>query len=454
MWIPDLTGRGGPRYAAIADAIVQAVRAGVLAAGERLPAQREVARQLGVNLTTVTRAYALAAEMGVVSGEIGRGTYVRLLPDSGRMPWPSEGERDAVDLSSNFPYPAAGAEELAQALDDLRGGRRAADLLRYQPAGASPSHLAAGRAWLAALGMDVPADSLLLTSGAIHAVFLCLLALTRPGDRILVEELTSPALIGACNALGLRAEGLTLDAEGIRPAALDAALRREKARAVVLVANLQNPTLSVMSADRRRDIAEVVRRHQSMIIEDDAYGALLPAEQRPPPVATFAPERSCYATSLSKAVAPGLRIGFLKTPPALRGAVQSALRINTWMISPLLGHIASRWITDGTAANLAVRQRAAAGHRQQLAAEALRGFDLRGHPCALHVWLRLPEPWRADEFTAYLQERGVTVLSSGLMVVDTGLRPAAIRVSLCNVESEDRLRHGLTMVADVLNGRA
>ncbi|HZH44108.1 MAG TPA: PLP-dependent aminotransferase family protein [Lysobacter sp.] len=453
MWTPDLQSRPGPRYVALADAIAVAVRSGELAPGARLPPRRALARRLGLNLTTVSRAYDLAAEMGLVSGEVGRGTFVRLLPDPGRVPWPAPDATARVDLSSNFPFPAASAAELARALAPLAHGRGAMDLLRYEPSGALPAHRDAGRAWLAGLGVDAPSDRLLITSGAIHAIFVTLLALTRPGDRVLVEDLTSPALIGACNVLGLRAEGIALDAEGMRPDALAAALARDRAKAVVLVPNLQNPTLAVMSRKRRHALVELARRHAVTLIEDDAYGALLAPDERLPPLAALAPERVCYTTSLSKAVAPGLRIGFLLVPAALQAAALSALRVSTWMTSPLLAHVAASWIGDGTAAALAARQREVAARRQALAAQRLAGFERLAHPRALHVWLRLPEPWRADEFAAYVQARGVDVLASGSMAVDPGLRPAAVRISLCNVESEERLDHGLRTVAQALGGR-
>lgn len=451
MWTPDISGRRGPRYAVLADAIAEAARDGRLPPGTRLPPQRTLARLLGLNPTTVTRAYTLAAEMGVVTGEVGRGTYVRLLPDAGRVPWPGGGSAGTIDLANNFPLPAAGPAELERAFAALRGPA-AADLLRYQPGGAHPAHLAAGAAWLAGLGLEVPAERLLLTAGAIHGVFLCLLALCRPGDRVLLEELASPALIGICNTLGLRSEGLAMDGDGVLPDALEAALGRGAARAAVLVPTLQNPTLAVMPPGRRADIVRVLRRHRVMAVEDDAYGALLPPGERPPPLAALAPEQVCYVTSLSKAVAPGLRVGFAAVPPALAAAALSALRVTTWMGSPLPGQVAARWIADGTAERLAARQREAAAARQDLARRLLPGAAFRAHPGALHLWLRLPEPWRAEEFAAHLRARGVEVLPAGAMAVEAGLRPAAVRVSLCN-EPEERLARGLELVAGALAGR-
>jgi DNA-binding transcriptional MocR family regulator len=450
MWTPDLTRRTGPRYAALAEAIAEAVRAGRLQAGARLPTQRALAHALGLNLTTVTRAYALATEMGVVTGEVGRGTYVRTLPDMGRVPWPAGGTSSVVDMGSNFPSQTAGAAELTKALASLKGAL-ASDLLRYQTSEGRPDHRAAGTAWLDHLGLTVAADRLIVTSGTIHGVFICLLALCRPGDRVLVEELTSPAVIGACNTLNLRLEGVSIDEDGMLPEALGQALGRGPARAVILVPSLQNPTLALMPASRREVIAKVLRRRSVTAIEDDAYGALLTSEERPAPLASFAPDRVCYVTSLSKAVAPGLRVGWLSTPPSIRHSALDALRVSTWMTSPFAAHVAARWIEDGTALALAAQQRAEAARRQELALSVLGEFTMRTHPGALHVWLKLPEPWRSEEFTAYAAQHGAGVLSSEATAADSGVCPSAVRVSLCNDEFA-RLKVGLRILSDILCG--
>jgi DNA-binding transcriptional MocR family regulator len=268
---------------------------------------------------------------------------------------------------------------------------------------------------------------------------------------VLVEEFTSPAVIGACNTLHLRHEGVAMDEEGILPDALDGALGRGPARAVILAPSLQNPTLAVMLAGRREAIAKVLRRRSVTAIEDDAYGALLTPEERPPPLASLAPDRVCYVTSLSKAVAPGLRVGWLSTPPAIRRSALDALRVSTWMTSPFAAHVAARWVEDGTALALAARQRAECERRQDLAAAILGEFPMRAHPGAPHVWLKLPEPWRAEEFTAYAARHGAGVLSSEATAVDSGVRPSAVRVSLCN-DDFARLKVGLGILSDILCG--
>lgn len=442
----------GPKYAALAHAIAEAVRSGELLPGTRLPPQRTVAARLKLNLSTVSKAYELAAEMGAVAGEVGRGTFVRMLSVPERIPWPKTGGTGVLDLSSNFPFPSVAREELDSTFAALGSLPFSADLLRYHPSSAHPGHLAAGAAWMKHLGVETAAERILITSGAIHGVFVSLLAVARPGDLVLLEELGSPAIIGACRTLGLRVNALPLDAHGIRPDTLESLAVRERPKAIVVVPNLQNPTLGIMLPDRRRQIVEIARRHNFVIIEDEVYGPLLKPGERQTPLASLAPERTCFCTSLSKSVAPGLRVGFLLVPTSLKADALNAIRVSTWMTSPLLGQIAANWILDGTAQKLAARQRMITEKRQKIARQIMGDFDIVTHDASLHLLLKLPEPWRADQFAAHMLQQGVAVLPSSEMSADPGGRQNLVRLSLCTVDTESALQSALHSCRTVLLG--
>ena len=198
--------------------------------------------------------------------------------------------------------------------------------------------------------------------------------------------------------LRLRLRGLPLDAHGLRPDALEAACREGGMKALYLIPTLHNPTTAVMPEARRREIAEIARRHGLRIIEDDVHG-LLPTE-RPAPIATLAPELSYYLTSTSKTLAPGLRIAYVAAPPADVPRLAASLRATTWAVAPLTAAVASHWIRNGTADRILEARRQEARERQALARERLTGFDLDTKPEAYYLWLRLPEPWRSESFAA------------------------------------------------------
>ncbi len=448
MWLPDLQDRRGPRYVAIADALAEAVENGDLPPGTRLPPQRELAYLIGVNLTTVTRAYALARERGLLEGEVGRGTYIRSTPAGGPTPWPDERDDGGViDLSPNYPCRIIDDVMMAVALDGLAHRPGISRLMQYQAHSAHPSHQRAGARWLRRLGVETKPEDVLITSGALHGSFIALMAVARPGDLVLAEELTSPAIKGAASVLGVRLKGVPMDADGIVPEALEALLERENVRGLILVPNLHNPTTAVLPSARRSVIADLCERFDLAVIEDDVYGALLP--ERPRPLAALCPERVFYATSLSKAVAPGLRIGYMVAPAAWRPAVSSALRITTWMASPLMAELARQWIEDGTADAVVARQRRETGSRQRLIAEMLPNAELSAHPAGLNAWLRLPRPWRAGAFCFELLKRGVSVTPAESFAVDPGQAPQAVRLCLGAVEAP-ALRRGLEIVSGLL----
>src|SRR5206468_1294184 len=144
----------------------------------------------------------------------------------------------------------------------------------------------------------VTADRVLVSSGNQHGMTAVLAALLSPGDLVLTEALTYPGMKNLAGLLSLRLQGVALDEQGMRPDALAAACRARSPKAVYCVPTLQNPTTSIMSEERRRQIAAVAREHGVLIVEDDVHGRI--PERAPRPLSAFAPERAVYLTGMSK----------------------------------------------------------------------------------------------------------------------------------------------------------
>src|SRR5689334_8328676 len=163
MWMPNLEGRSGPKYRAIADAIDEDVKTGTLRPGCRLPPHRDLADHLGVTVTTITRAYAEAARRGLTSGFVGRGTFIR-----GSEVDDSRGE-DVFDLSINVLMP----DKEVAVLESRLFQRRVlpwTQLLGYVSPPGHLRHRQAMAAWLAHLGLPANPANVVLTSGAQHAM--------------------------------------------------------------------------------------------------------------------------------------------------------------------------------------------------------------------------------------------------------------------------------------------
>lgn len=446
IWRPRLSGRTGPRYLAIVEALAEDVARGELREGARLPTHRDLADSLRVTVGTVSRAYAEAARRGLVSGEVGRGTFVRGGTDEA-----GEDPSGVCDLSQNHPpEPAARPQRTAlrAALASLTAGPDLGLLLDYPAAGGSDEDREAGAAWIARTGLRVRPAEVLVCTGSQHGLTVVLATLLEPGDVLLTEALTYAGLQPVAGLLRLRLRGLPIDASGLRPDALEDACRDGGARALYLIPTLHNPTTATMPESRRREVAAIARAHGLAIVEDDVHG-LLPAE-RPAPVATLAPERAYYLTSTSKTLAPGLRIAYVAAPPDDVPRLAASLRATTWAVAPLTAAIASHWIRGGTADALVEARRQEARARQAIARERLAGADFDAQPEAYYLWLRLPEPWRAESFAAEARARGVRVTPAEAFGVGRAALPHAVRVCIGAARSRETLARGLETVAGLL----
>ncbi len=394
---------------ALAEALAEDVANGTLLEGTRLPPQRELAFRLGITVGTVSRALALAAERGLVSGEVGRGTYVRAHRPASPRPDPvnDRDDGDLIKLTVNAPPDPCYRTMLAEGLAEVAGGSGLDGLFAYGPKRGFADHRAAAAAWIGRVGVEASPEQIVITGGAHQAIVTVLAALARPGDPVLVETLSYAGVCHVAERLGLRPQGLAIDGEGLLPEAVEQAARGGRPRLLFVNPTAHNPTTATMSERRRRAIVACARHHDLIVIEDDVYGQL--PEHRPPPIAALAPERTIYISSASKSVAPGLRLGIVASPEPFQQRIAEAQHDLFLTCPPLMAELFRHWLSNGTADRLARQQRIEAAARQELARELLVGHDYHAQPTSYHLWLPLPPPWRTAEFTGALRERGVIV---------------------------------------------
>lgn len=407
-WIMDVRRGHGPVYAALADALEAAIRDGRLHPGDRLPPQRTVAARLGVDLTTVTRAYSLAKDRGLIEGAVGRGSFVRRLHEAD--------DPILVDLSMNLPPPPLGlnlAALLRETSDDILRTADASVLMAYSAGSGTLGQRLAGARWLAPTLGDISPDHLLIAPGAQAAVAATFSALLKPGDSVIVEALTYPGVIALARALGLVLVPCPTDADGLRPDALEALCAAHRPAAIYLIPSLQNPTTATLTIARREAVAAIARRFDAWIVEDDPYSLLTAAP--PPAVATYAPERTIHVATLAKTLTPGLRIAYVAAPPGCVVRIGEALRALAVMPAPLMTMVATRWIQEGVATTLLLGVRAEAAARRDLAARLLP--TALGGPETIHVWLPLADAKSEQALVAAAQARGLALVTSGSFAV-------------------------------------
>jgi DNA-binding transcriptional MocR family regulator len=445
--VPD----GRPRYRVIGEALAQAVLDGRLRADAKLPPLRVLADALSVTVGTVGRAYAEIERQGLVTSRVGDGTYV--LPPGERthkneFDNAPDGKPGLIDLSRNMHIPGEESALLGEALLRLGGDRRVLTQLgSYLPDTGLGRHREAGAQWIGLSGRDAVADHIVVSNGAQHALLCTMMATLRKDELIVSEHLTYPGLVAAARGLGVRLDGLAMDAQGLLPEALEEACSRQRVHALYCTPTLHNPTTGTMDLARRQAIADICLRHNVLIIEDDAHGVLVAPHL--PSLAQFAPSRTVTIGSLTKAVSAGLRVGFIAAPDHLVGRIASAVRTTCWMATPLTAEIGAGWILDGTAARLCTHQRAEISRRKALVEPTLTGLEARTDEGCYHYWITLPEPWRASELAAELETHGVVVKAAESFAVGRIGVPQCIRASVSG-PGDDALIEGFQRLADAL----
>ncbi len=439
-----------PIYRQIADLIAAKIARGELTAGERLPPQRDIARQAGVNLTTVTRAFADLQERGLVTSRPGRGSLVTERKAAAHFKSAPLDAQGYTDLSVNRPATTGYLDALAALLPRLPDDPRYPALQDFhEPEGPGWAREAVATWFGGLIGVAAP-ERVLVTNGAQHGLSCVLGAIARPGDVILADAVTYQGIGALCRSLDLALKPVAMDRAGMRPEAFAQACAEQAPRAVFLVPTLHNPTTITLAAERRRALAETARRHGVLLIEDDVYRPL--KDRAPEAFAASDPDITVHLGGFSKSIAPGLRFGAVLAPAPLVGDIAAMLRINCWSTGPLTALIAARMIEEGQVGQILEGQKREFEARQALVGAELTDFDLAQDPQAPHAWLHLPEPWHANAFVRAASQAGVGVLSGEAFAVSRNAVPHAVRINVGAARSRAQLREALVRLREVLRG--
>ncbi|QAY86645.1 aminotransferase-like domain-containing protein [Pseudomonas arsenicoxydans] len=435
------------RYKSLVDAFAADIRSGRLPPGTRLPTHRQLATTEKLALVTASRVYAELEAMGLVSGETGRGTFVRetSLPPSQGIHQPAVAV-GMVDLNFNYPSVPGQADLLRTALRQLALSGDLESHLRYQPHAGRLHERASIARHLLTRGLSVQAEQVLIVSGAQHGLAVTLMALLQPGEVIAADALTYPGFKVLAETLHLEVVPIPLTDQGPDLEALEKLCRSRSVRAVYTMPTLHNPLGWVMPADQRDRLVSIARTHDLHIIEDAAYAFL--AQDPLPPIAHLAPERTVYVSGFSKSVSTGLRVGFVAAPAHQVAALERTIRATTWNTPGVMTAIACAWIDDGTVSALEAQKRADAQARQALADTLLMGLHYIRHPSSYYIWLPLAEDARADQIAVALLREQVAVSTAEPFATSIHV-PHAIRLALGSVDM-DSLAAALVKVKRVV----
>lgn len=436
------------KYKQLVDQFAGDIQSGKLSAGTRLPTHRQLATSKGIALVTASRVYAELEAMGLVSGETGRGTFVRetILPHGHGIDQPPT-SIGMIDLNFNYPSLPDQTELLRTALRELASSGDLEALLRYQPHAGRANERATIAKHLENRDLHVEPDQVFIVSGAQHGLAVTAMSLLKPGDVVAVDALTYPGFKVLAETYRLELVPIPSLAQGPDLEAFRCLCEKRSVKAVYAMPTLHNPLGWVLSIEQREALVSIARKHKVIILEDAAYAFL--AENPPPPLASLAPELTVYISGLSKNIATGLRVGFVVVPSHWGAKIDRSIRVTTWNTPALLTGIVCNWIEDGTALRLEDEKRKDAALRQSIARKALEGLELIGHPSSYFLWLPLGEEVRADQVAMDLMKSNISV-SIAEPFATTAHVPHALRLALGSVEI-DVLRAALKKVRSVID---
>lgn len=446
-WRPDLSGTAGPKYLALASLLEADIQSGALKAGTKLPPQRELADFLDVNLSTISRAFKLCEQRGLLSASVGSGTFV----SSGATTEPilicGGGDPRIIEMGAIVPAVESN-NHVKQYMEQLLKRPDALNLLSYGAPEGTKRHREAGAAWMERSGLHTDSQHIILAAGGQNALTAALGALFERGDKVGTDPLTYPGVKTAAKMLGIhlvpvQSRNGEMTEEGIR-----FALRHENIKGIYVIPDFHNPTTHIMSAGTREMIARLARETGLLVIEDGLNDLL---EETPsPPIASFAPGHIVYLSSLSKTVSAGLRTAFIHAPDRHHQGLVTALYSMNISISPLLATVSAGLIEDGIADEIIAERKRKITERNLIVNEMLAGYAVAGTLTCPLRYLQLPDHFTGERFERCAEEAGVQVYGAERFAIGSGPAPRTARIAVTTPPTLETLAEGLRRLKKAL----
>ena len=454
IWPPSLTDVTGAKYLTLVHAIREAIAAGELAPGTRLPPVRNLAWDLNITPGTVARAYRRATDDGLLDASIGRGTYVaqtrksRQADQRESLHFGSTGSK--FDLRGSK-TPDLGQEQMIRDALTKVSASSVFDYADYPDPEHGKDVLAAVAGWLHYTDMDVSPDNIAITYGAQHAMIIALQTILKgPTPVIITDELVFPGLRHAANMLRAELVSIERDADGMLPDAVEKACRKHGPQVLISSFNVHSPTAQTTTLERRVALARIAAKYELQIIDDDAFGI---AATDIPSMQSIAPDWVWYIGALSKSVSTGLRIGYLVTPSGFGEAARTNVLSNHYGVSQIICDLATEIITSGAAERVRNDMIAFNDRRSKMAANILGKWHMNWNPHVPFIWLYMPQGWRASSFQRACEQKNVLIRPADEFALMNGKAPNAARVTFGAKLSDAQFEDALKTIAGILESR-
>lgn len=446
-WKPNINNKKGPLYKVLAHLLKEDIRNGVLKSGDKLPPQRELADFLDVNLSTISRTFKLCEQKGLISGETGRGTYISSDANVNTTLLDPANAKNLIEMGATYP-PYEQNKYVIKFIENMLRKPNAHKFLEYSSPCGTFAQKSSGVKWLKKLNLNFTEENILLACGGQNALCAVLSSLFQAGDRIGTDPLIYSGLKTLAKMLGIQLVPIMQEMNEMSPIALKNYCKNNELKGIYLIPDYQNPTTHSMSLQTRKELAEVVKEYNLIIIEDGINSML---NNNPIiPITSLAPEQTIYISSISKVLCAGLRVSFIASPPIFQKTLESALYNINMMVSPFNAEIINQLINSPIADKIIMERRKLIKERNDLTSVILNGFDIFAHKYCNFVWLMLPEGWNGKSFEICAKNAGVQVYCAERFAIGNASVPAAIRISITAPKDLTELEKGLNIIKSIL----
>ncbi|MFP7252988.1 PLP-dependent aminotransferase family protein [Terribacillus goriensis] len=447
-WKPFIDKMKKPIYNAISDKLEQDIINGVLLPGTKLPPQRELADYLDLNVSTISKAFKICELKGLLSAAVGSGTFVSYDALSNAYLLEDKKPEHLIEMGATLPDDTS-YEPLLLQLKSMLQESGYEKWFGYGRPGESLWQKDAAVKLIGRSGFETSVEHILFANGGQNAIAAALASLCKPGDRIGVDLHTYPGLKTVASMFSVQTVPIKSENYEMSPESLEYACKNENIKGIYLIPDYHNPTASFLSVEKRKKIAEIAKKHNLFVIEDASYHLL--HENPLPALASFAPGQVIHIASLSKSLAPGLRLAYIAVPNQFREAMSKALYNLNITVSPLLAELTARTIVSNQFEVLIQGHREQTIRRNQIANKYLKDYTWLGADTGIFRWLVLPGTITGAAFETLAAQQGVQVYAADRFVVGNSSPERAVRVSVCAPKTIAELRRGLDILTQLLD---
>ena len=468
LTIPELDPKSdAPLYRQLYLQIRNLIESGKIEQGGRLPATRELAGQLGLNRTTISAAYELLENEGLITGHVGRGSFVAEAPSArSGFDWhdvlPESGSQAPAPAGPNvrISFAASRPSELLFPLEEFRSTCAevisSGDAQTILQLGSSAGYGPLRRYLLdqsRAEGVARATDDILITSGCQQAFDLLQRTLVANGETVLVEDPVIPGVRNVFQRAGARLVGVPVNQDGLDMEALENILAKERPRLLVVTSNFQNPTGATLPLAARQSLLRIAQRAGLIVVENDIYGALAYEGDSIPPIKQLDDSGdTVLLRSFSKLAFPGLRVGWVIGPRALIEKLTEAKQWSDLHTDQLSQAVLLHFAESGRLDRHRQRMLSAGRDRLRAVLDACEshlpaGTEYTRPRGGMNVWVRLPRGLDTGELLPRAEREGVTYLPGKFFAIS---RPesGSLRLSFAGLAPE-KIRAGIEVLGRI-----